>query len=268
MRPRTTRWWRSTAGSHRRLSSWSGTLTRGRTLSAQTDSARWGSSSAPLGFEQVYICSIHCTGYSKYDALFVLSGFVNKSWAHKFSMDWTHTVIARPPSIHSKSFSISLRVPLWVRKRVRWNNHPLQPNLHPLFLLRSSLPPGSPPPSHGGALGGAGRLVGWAGRGHGGHRVKAVRQLAPGHLHLEQLDHNHKARLLQLSTSNIWALSASGRRRLHWRLTQAGSMSSLARWETCVYIKSKHLDWLGLGNIFFTLSWTWSDHLSSSSTNE
>ena len=75
--------------------------------------------------------------------------------------------------------------------------------LPPLLLLRSSLPPGSPPPSHGGALGGAGRLVGGAGRGHGGHRVKAVRQLAPGHLHLEELDHNHKARLLQLSTSNI-----------------------------------------------------------------
>ena len=52
------------------------------------------------------ICSIHCTGKSKYDALFAINSFVNKSWAQNFGTDGTHTVIAKPTySIHSKVFS-------------------------------------------------------------------------------------------------------------------------------------------------------------------
>ena len=50
------------------------------------------------------ICSIHCTGKSKYDALFAINGFVNKSWAQNFGIDGTHTVIAKPTSYPQQNF--------------------------------------------------------------------------------------------------------------------------------------------------------------------
>ena len=61
------------------------------------------------------ICSIQWTGKTKYEALCAINSFVNKPWAQNFGTDGTPLSLPSTHPIHSKSFFLSLRVPLLVR---------------------------------------------------------------------------------------------------------------------------------------------------------
>ena len=160
-------------------------------------------------------------------------------------------------------------MPLWVSERVRWNHPALttQPPspISPEEQLASWLSSPSPPWS-------TGRSTEACGVSKTGTWWPPWQRCGTDGTWASPFWRNRRQSLCTLTSTfniNMWSLPLGGDVFTGgWRLTQAGSMSSLARWETCVYIKSKHLYWLGLNNMFFTLSWIWSDHLSSFSTNE